>query len=54
MSCLTCGKRVPVLFNSLKEANNHCTECLKKYRKRFVAEQKRRRCKNMNRFGGSA
>ena len=45
MSCPDCEKRVPVLFNSLKEANNRCTECLKKYRKKFIAEQKRKRDK---------
>lgn len=39
MSCPDCGKRVPVLFNSLKEADCHCTNCLKKRRKRFIAEQ---------------
>lgn len=39
MSCPDCGKRVPALFNSLKEANNHCTSCLKKCRKKYIAEQ---------------
>lgn len=46
MSCPDCKKRVPVLFNSFKEANNHCAECLKKYRKKFITEQKRERGKN--------
>ena len=43
MSCPDCGRRVPVLFNSLKEADNHCVDCLRRYRKKFVAEQVRKR-----------
>lgn len=46
MSCPSCGKRVPVLFNSLKEVNNHCTICLKKYRKKFIADQIRKRSRD--------
>lgn len=45
MICPSCGKRVPVLFNSLKEANNHCASCLKKYRKKFITEQIKKRSK---------
>lgn len=43
MSCPDCGKRVPVLFNALEEVDDHCTVCLRKYRKKFIAEQIRKR-----------
>ena len=41
MSCPDCGKRVPILFNSLE--NRRCLKCLKKARIRIIKEQQKAR-----------
>ena len=44
MSCPDCGKRVPILFNSLE--NRRCLKCLKKARVRIIKEKKKSRNNN--------
>ena len=41
MSCQDCGKRVPILFNSLE--NRRCLKCLKKARIKIIKEQQKAR-----------